>query len=57
MSDRLAEYRRRAEECRIHALGARDPDIYKEYLELAEGWLRLALIVEQQQRRLREDKE
>jgi hypothetical protein len=55
MSDRLAEYRRRAEECRIHALGARDPDVYKEYLELAEGWLRLALIVEQQQRRLRKD--
>jgi hypothetical protein len=55
MSDRAAEYRKRADECKVRAYGARDPEVHREYLEMAEGWLRLALNVEQQLRRMTED--
>ena len=56
MSDRAAEYRKRADECKLRAYGARDPAIHREFMEMAEGWLRLALSVEEQLRR-QEDKE
>jgi hypothetical protein len=52
MSDRLVEYRKRADECGMLALAARDPVVHKEYLAMAEGWLRLALKLEEQLRRL-----
>jgi hypothetical protein len=43
MSDRAAE-------CRTRALTANDVDQRRQYLEMAEGWLRLALRAEQQER-------
>jgi hypothetical protein len=50
MPDRAGEYRKQAEECRRRADFARDAEAQREYLKLAEGWLKLALQVEQQQR-------
>jgi hypothetical protein len=48
MSDRAAEYRNRADECRRRAVDAADGALQREYLALAETWLRLALEVERQ---------
>jgi hypothetical protein len=52
MSDRAAEYRKRADECRIRAYEARDPKMHAEFLRQSEDWLQLALHVERRQRGL-----
>ena len=50
MSDQAAEYRKRADECRRQAHSTPDVDIQRQYLELMEGWLKLAVHIEQQWR-------
>jgi hypothetical protein len=50
MSERAAEYRRQAEECRKRAETAKHADIKRQYEETAEGWLALARDAELQER-------
>jgi hypothetical protein len=57
MSDRAAEYRKRADECRLLAYEASDPKIHADFLRQAEVWLQLALHVERRQRGLIGDEE
>jgi len=47
MSDRVVEFRSRAAECLKTAHATRDADVTRQYLELAEGWLKLAVQAEQ----------
>jgi hypothetical protein len=42
VSDRAAEYRKRAEECMDEAARITDLDQKQQYLNMANGWLKLA---------------
>jgi hypothetical protein len=42
MADRAEVYRKRADECRAQAEITKDPDQKREYLEMADSWLKLA---------------
>jgi hypothetical protein len=50
MSDRVADFRSRAAECLKMAHATKDADVTRQYLELAEAWLKLAVQAEQQRR-------
>jgi hypothetical protein len=42
LQDHAAEYRQKAEECRLEALAARSVDDRTAWLEMAQEWMRLA---------------
>lgn len=48
MSDRVAEFRNRAAECLKRAKATEEADVARQYFELAEAWLKLAVQAEQQ---------
>jgi hypothetical protein len=53
MSDTSEIYRQRAEACRDQAARATDPHHKRQYLEMADGWLKLARHAEQWERKLK----
>jgi hypothetical protein len=54
VSDRAAEFRKRAEECLKRAEEAKDPIFRQEYESMARGWLALARNAERQEARDKE---
>ena len=42
LQDHAAEYRQKAEECRLEALAAQSVDDRTAWLEMAQEWMRLA---------------
>jgi hypothetical protein len=42
LQDHAAEYRQKAEECRLHSLEARTVQDRRNWLNMAEEWIRLA---------------
>jgi hypothetical protein len=47
MADRADVYRKRAEECRMRAAAATNPELKQQYEDMANGWLKLARHAEQ----------
>ena len=51
MQSRADEYRAKALECKESAASARDPDIKRQFEELARQWWQMASLIERQKRR------
>lgn len=52
MSDRAETYRKRAGECMERAAATKEPHQKKQYLDMADGWLKLAHHAEQWQKKI-----
>jgi hypothetical protein len=53
---RAEEYRKRADECRAQAARASDEEQRRQYLAMADGWLKLAEHAEQRDKKSDEKK-